>query len=107
MSQLFRVTLFQMEQTLMLVQMYFKISLLNPAIGNSAAGGTYGLTTGSGNAMVGYNSRGSCQTGSHITFLGSNTEFKGTTYLSGPIALGGGAVVNGYNQLMVASNYLF
>jgi len=72
--------------------------------GNGAGGGTYGLTTGSRNVMVGYNSGGGCQTGSNNTFLGANTQFKGGTYINGSIDLGEGAVVNGYNQLMVASN---
>jgi len=76
----------------------------NTAIGNGAGGGTYGLTTGSRNVMVGYNSGGTCETGSNNTFLGANTQFKGATYISRSIALGEGTVVNGYNQLMVASN---
>jgi len=76
----------------------------NTAIRNSANGGTYELTTGSGNVMVGYNSGGGCQTGSNYTFLGANTQFKGPTYISRSIALAEGEAVNGYNQLMVASN---
>jgi len=76
----------------------------NTSIGNGAGRGTYGLTTGSGNVMVGNNSGGGCETGSNNTFLGANTQFKGATYISGSIALGEGVVVNGYNQLMVASN---
>jgi len=47
----------------------------NTAIGNGAGGGTYGLTTGSGNVMVGYNLGGGCETGSNNTFLGSNYKF--------------------------------
>jgi len=38
------------------------------------------------------------------SLLGANTQFEGATYISGSIALGEGAVINGYNQLMVASN---
>jgi hypothetical protein len=34
----------------------------NTATGNGAGGGSYGVTTGSGNVMVGYNSGGSCIT---------------------------------------------
>jgi hypothetical protein len=48
----------------------------NTAIGNLAAGGQYKLSTGSGNVMVGYNSGGSCESGSNNTFLGTNTQFK-------------------------------
>jgi len=47
----------------------------NTALGNGAGMETYGLTTGSGNVMVGYNSGGGCQTGSNNTFLGTNTLF--------------------------------
>jgi len=56
----------------------------NTAIGNSAAGGPYKLTTGSGNAMVGYNSGGTCEDGSNNTFLGTNYGGARTTEI-GPI----------------------
>jgi len=46
----------------------------NTAIGNSAAGGPYKLTTRIGNVMVGYNSGGTCEDGSNNTFLGTNTQ---------------------------------
>jgi len=55
--------------------------------------------------MVGYNSGGTCISGSNNTFLGSNTALApGQIYISGSIALGEGATVSDYNQLMVASN---
>jgi hypothetical protein len=76
----------------------------NTALGNGASSGTYRLTTGSRNVMVGYNSGGGCQTGSNNTFLGANTQFTGATYISGSIALGEGATVSKENQLVVASN---
>jgi len=76
----------------------------NTAIGNGAGGGTYGLTTGSRNVMIGYNSGGGCETSSNNTFLGSNTNFEVATYINGSIALGAGAKITGFNQLMVASN---
>jgi len=46
----------------------------NTALGDGAGSGPYGLTTGSGNVMVGYNSGGGCVTGSNNTFLGANTQ---------------------------------
>jgi len=61
------------------------------ALGNGPGAGTYGLTTGSRNVMVCYNSGGSCQTGSNNTFLGANTQFTGSTYTTRSIALGEGA----------------
>jgi len=77
----------------------------NTAIGNLAAGGPYKVSTGSGNVMVGYNSGGSCESGSNNTFLGTNTQFKpGISSINGSIALGSNAIINDYNQLMVASN---
>jgi len=76
----------------------------NTAIGNLAARGLYRLTTGSRNVMVGYNSGGSCETGSNNTFLGTNTQFKpGQSAFNGSIALGSNAIISDYNQLMVAS----
>jgi len=43
--------------------------------------------------------------GSNNTFLGSNTGFKaGITYYSSSIALGAGATITNYNQLLVSSN---
>jgi len=47
--------------------------------GDGTSTGTYGLTTGSGNVMVGYNSGGGCVTGSNNTFLGTNTQLSGAT----------------------------
>jgi len=76
----------------------------NTAIGDNAGTSSYGLTTGSGNVMVGYNSGGGCVTGSNNTFLGANTQLSGATYDVGSIALGEGATINKENQLMVASN---
>jgi len=73
----------------------------NTALGNGASAGMYGLTTGSGNVMVGYNSGGGYQTGSNNNFLGANTQFTGATYISGSIALGEGATVSKENQLVV------
>jgi len=55
--------------------------------------------------MPGYNSGGTCITGSNHNFLGANTALApGQQWINGPIALGEGAVVTGFNQLMVASN---
>jgi len=55
--------------------------------------------------MVGYNSGGTCETGSNNTFLGTNIQlYPGEQSLSNSIALGGGAVITNYNQLMVASD---
>ena len=51
----------------------------NVAVGNGAAGGIYGIQTGSGNVMLGYNTGAGCQTGSNNTFLGSNTSMYGLT----------------------------
>jgi len=77
----------------------------NTAIGNTAGGGQYGITTGSGNVMLGVGSGGGCENGSNNTFLGNGTVFKpGITYFNVSIALGAGAVISNYNQLMVASN---
>jgi len=75
----------------------------NTAIGNLASGGQYKLSTGSGNVMVGYNSGGSCESGSNNTFLGTNTQFKpGQSAFNEFIALGSNAIINTNNQLMVA-----
>jgi hypothetical protein len=52
--------------------------------------------------MVGYNSGGGCQTGPNNTFLGANTQFTGSTYITRSIALGEGATVREENQLVVA-----
>jgi len=76
----------------------------NIAIGSGAASGQYGLTTGSSNVMIGVNSGPSCTTGNNNTFLEYNTSMYGANYIVGSIALGAGAKVTGYNQLMVASN---
>jgi len=77
----------------------------NTAIGNSATGGPYKLTTGSGNVMVGYNSGCTCENGLNNTFLGTNTQlYPGEQSISDSIALGAGVVITNYNQLMVASN---
>jgi hypothetical protein len=73
------------------------------AIGYGAGAGTYGLTTGSRNVMVGYNSGGGCETGSNNTSLGTNTQFEGALYISGSISLEEGATVKEENQLVVAS----
>jgi len=79
----------------------------NTALGNGASAGTYGLTTGSGNVMVGYNSGGGCQTGPNNTFLGANTQFTGSTYITRSITLGEGATVREENQLVVAPTITF
>jgi len=76
----------------------------NIAIGSGAAGGEYGLTTGSGNVMLGVNSGPACITSNNNTFLGYNTSMYGASYIVGSIALGAGATITGYNQLMAASN---
>jgi len=67
-----------------------------------AASGQYGLTTGNGNVMLGINSGLICVTGNNNTFLGYNTLMYGASYIVGLIALGTGATITGYNQLMVA-----
>jgi len=55
--------------------------------------------------MVGANAGNICSGGSNNTFLGSNTDFKpGVGYFNGSIALGSGAIITNYNQLMVAPN---
>jgi len=74
----------------------------NIAIGLGAASGQYGLTTSSGNLMIGINSGPSCVTGGNNTFLGYNTLMYGTNYIVGSIALGANAKITFYNQLMVA-----
>jgi len=76
----------------------------NVAVGNGAAGGQYGNQTGNNNVMLGYNTGAGCQTGSNNTFLGSNTSMYEANYVNGSIALGSGATITGYNQLMVATN---
>jgi len=76
----------------------------NIAICLGRASGQYGLTTGSGNVMLGINSGLICVTGSNNTFLGHNTSMYGASYIVGSIALGTNAKVTGYNQLMVAPN---
>jgi len=76
MVQLFRVTLFQMEQTFVIgpdVLQDFTTGTQNTATGYGAGGGLYGVTSGQGNAFVGYNSGGTSITGSNNTFLGANT----------------------------------
>jgi len=76
----------------------------NTAFGSGAGGALYGVTTGSGNVMVGASAGYSCSGGSNNTFIGSNTAFKpGVGYYNGSIALRAGAVITGYNQLMVAT----
>jgi len=55
--------------------------------------------------MVGASAGSICSGGSNNTFLGSNTDFTpGVGYYSGSIALGSDAIIDNYNQLMVASN---
>jgi len=76
----------------------------NIAISLGAASGQYGLTTGSGNVILGINSGASCVTGSNNTSLGYNTSMYGASYIVGSIALGAGARITGYNQFMVAPN---
>jgi len=77
----------------------------NTAIGSDTGGSPYGVAEGSGNVMVGASAGSICSGGSNNTFLGSNTDFKpGVGYYNGSIALGSGAIVNNYNQLMVAPN---
>jgi len=75
----------------------------NTAIGNSATGGTYGLTTGSKNVMVGYNSGSGCETGSNNTFLGANTQFLcQATALSGVLFYSHRCSVNSFNFRLFA-----
>jgi len=77
----------------------------NTAIGSDAGGSPYGVTTGSGNVMVGANAGNICSGGSNNTFLGSNTDFTpGVGYYNCSIALGSGAIITCYNQLIVALN---
>jgi len=77
----------------------------NTTIGSDAGGSPYGIAAGSGNVMVGANAGNICSGGSNNTFLGSNTDFTpGVGYYSGSIALGSGAIIDNYNQLMVSSN---
>jgi len=77
----------------------------NTAIGNDAGGSPYGVATGSGNVMVGVSAGSICSGGSNNTFLGSNTDFTPRVgYYNGSIALGSGAIITNYNQLMVAPN---
>jgi len=77
----------------------------NTAIGNDAGGSPYGVLTGNGNVMVGASAGSICSGGSNNTFLGSNTDFTpGVGYYNGSIALGSGAIITNYNQLMVAPN---
>jgi len=76
----------------------------NIAIGSGTASGKYGLTTGSGNMMLGVNSGLSCITSNNNTFLGYNTSMYGASYINGSVALGAGATITSYYQLMVASN---
>jgi len=68
------------------------------------ASGEYGLTTGSGNVMLGVKSGPACITGNNNTFLRYNTSMYRASYIVGSIALAAGAKITGYNQLMVASN---
>jgi len=53
----------------------------NIAIGSGAASGQYGLTTGSGNVMLGVNSGLACITGNNNTFLGYNNSMYGASYI--------------------------
>jgi len=77
----------------------------NTGIGSDAGGSPYGVTPGSGNVMVGASAGSICSGGSNNTFLGSNTDFTPRVgYYNGSIALGSGAIITGYNQLMVAPN---
>jgi len=77
----------------------------NTAIGSDAGGSPYGVAAGSWNVMVGANAGNICSGGSNNTFLGSNTDFTpGVGYYSGSIALGSGAIIDNYNQLMVTPN---
>jgi len=77
----------------------------NIAVGSDAGSSPNGIAAGSGNVMVGANAGNICSGGSNNTFLGSNTDFTpGVGYYSSSIALGSGAIINNYNQLMVASN---
>jgi len=77
----------------------------NTAFDGGAGGTPYGITTGSGNVMVGASVGYGCSGGSKNTFLGSNTAFKSrVVYYNGSIALGAGATITNYNQLMVAPN---
>jgi len=78
----------------------------NTAVGYGASSGSYSLTTGSGNVMVGYHLGGGCTTGSNNTFLGVNTNCT-AGYVINSIALGAGANITKENQLMVASNVNF
>jgi len=78
----------------------------NTAIGSDAGGSPYGVAEGSGNVMVGASAGSICSGGSNNTFLGSNTDFTPRVgYYNGSIALGSGAIITGYNQLMVAPNF--
>jgi len=82
------------------------IGTSNTAFGSGTGGAPYGVTTGSGNVMVGAGAGNSCSNGSNNTFLGSNTAFRpGVGYYNGSIALGAGAVITNFNQLMVATNF--
>jgi len=54
--------------------------------------------------LLGYNTGAGCQSRSNNTFLGSGTSMYGANYVEGSIALGSGATITGYNQLMVATN---
>jgi len=76
----------------------------NVAVGSGAAGGVYGIQSGNNNVMLGTNSGPGCITGSNNTFLGYNTSMGGSIYLEGSIALGSGATITTYNQLVVAPN---
>jgi len=48
----------------------------NTAFGSGTGGAPYGITTGSGNVMVGASVGYSCSAGSNNTFIGSKTAFK-------------------------------
>jgi len=91
--------------------MYFKNSLLEFRIlllDMAWWRNPYGVSTGQGNVMVGYNSGGTCISGIYNTFLGANTALvPGQIYLSWSIALGEGVVITESNQLMVAPYKLF
>jgi len=77
----------------------------NAAFRSGAGGASCSITRGNGNVMVGASAGYSCSSGSNNTFLGSNTAFKpGVGYYNGSIALGSGATITNYKQLMVATN---
>jgi len=75
----------------------------NTSFGDLAAGGPYTVTTRGNNTFLGYNAGLTCEDGSNNTFLSCNVQLKlGQSLISGSIALGSNAIINNYNQLMVA-----